>query len=84
MNNKIKVQDVEGNEINIEIISTFRIEELNKQYVIYTVNDDGVSEEVTLLINEYVMENDQPKIIPIPKKEVNLVLTIYNNLRNNI
>jgi hypothetical protein len=57
---------------------------VTKQYVIYTLNDDGVSEDVTLLINEYVVENDQPKIVPIPKEEVNLVLTFYNNLRNNI
>ena len=84
MNNKVTVHDAEGNALNIEILATFRIEEIKKQYVIYTLNDDGVSEDVTLLINEYVIGNDQPKIVPIPKEEVNLVLTFYNNLRNNI
>ena len=84
MNNKVTVHDAEGNAINIKILATFRIEEIKKQYVIYTLNDDGVSEDVTLLINEYVIENNQPKIVPIPKEEVNLVLTFYNNLRKNI
>jgi hypothetical protein len=59
-------------------------EEIKKQYVIYTLNDDGVSEDVTLLINEYVVENDQPKIVPIPKEETNMVLAVYNTLRENI
>ena len=84
MNNKVTVHAAEGNVLNFEILATFRIEELTKQYVIYTLNDDGISEDVTLLINEYVVENEQPKIVPIPKEEVNLVLTFYNNLRNNI
>lgn len=84
MNNKLTVLDVEGNELNIEILLTFRVEEINKKYVVYTIDDDGVSEEVTLLINEFIMENNQPKVVPIPKEEVNLVLTFYNNLRGNI
>lgn len=84
MNNKLTVRDVEGNELNIEILITFRVEELNKKYVVYTIDDDGVSEEVTLLINEFIIENNQPKVVPIPKEEVNLVLTFYNNLRENI
>lgn len=84
MNNKVTVHDAEGNALNIEILATFRIEEIKKQYVIYTLNDDGVSEDVTLLINEYVIENDQPKIVPIPKEETNLVLAVYNTLRENI
>ena len=84
MNNRLTVRDVEGNELNIEILITFRVEELNKKYVVYTIDDDGVSEEVTLLINEFIIENNQPKVVPIPKEEVNLVLTFYNNLRENI
>lgn len=84
MNNKTTVRDNDGNEFTIEILSTFNFKDLNKNYVVYTVNDDGVSETVTVLINEIVYENDQPKIVPIPKNEINLVLAFYNTIRENI
>lgn len=84
MGNVITVKDHEEKDIRIEILTTFSIEELKKNYVIYTLDDDGVSEDVTLLINEYVVENDQPKIVPIPKEETNMVLAVYNTLREKI
>ncbi len=84
MGNVITVKDHEGKDIRIEILTTFSIEDLKKNYVIYTLDDDGVSEDVTLLINEYVVENDQAKIVPIPKEETNMVLAVYNTLRENI
>jgi uncharacterized protein YrzB (UPF0473 family) len=84
MGNVMTVKDHEGKDIRIEILTTFSIEDLKKNYVIYTLDDDGVSEDVTLLINEYVVENDQPKIVPIPKEETNMVLAVYNTLRENI
>lgn len=37
------VIDENGNEIKIDIIMQFRIKELNKEYAVFTVNDDGVS-----------------------------------------
>lgn len=84
MENRIIVKDNQGNDITIEIITTFNLKELNKNYVVYTLNDDGVSEEVTVLINEYVLENEQPKIIPIPEEETAMVLAFYNTIRENI
>ena len=81
---KIVVKNYQGEELTIEILATFNLKELNKNYVVYTLNDDGVSEEVTVLINEYVLENDQPKIIPIPEEETAMVLAFYNTIRENI
>lgn len=81
---KIVVKNDQGEELTIEILATFNLKELNKNYVVYTLNDDGVSEEVTVLINEYVLENDQPKIIPIPEEETAMVLAFYNTIRENI
>lgn len=84
MENKINVKDHEGNDITIEIITTFTLKELNKNYVVYTINDDGISENVTVLINEFILENEQPKIVPIPKEETKMVLAFYNTIRENI
>jgi uncharacterized protein YrzB (UPF0473 family) len=78
------VQDKEGNKIKIEVLMTFKIPEINKNYVVYSINDDGISETVTILINELVYENNLPKIVPIPKEETQMVLAFYTTIRNNI
>lgn len=84
MENKLTVKGIDGNDYTIEIITTFSLEELNKNYVVYTLNDDGVSESVTVLINEIVYENNEPKIVPIPEEETTMVLAFYNTIRENI
>ena len=53
MNNKVTVHDAEGNVLNIEILATFRIEELTKQYVIYTLNDE---EEIMPITQDRINE----------------------------
>ena len=73
-----------GQEVKIDIIMQFRIEENNKEYVVFTVNDDGVSEDVYVNIAgiEEVDGNCQLRLIP--EEEKNLVLVFYDNLRDTI
>ncbi len=73
-----------GQEVKIDIIMQFRIEENNKEYVVFTVNDDGVSEDVYVNIAgiEEVDGNYQLRLIP--EEEKNLVLVFYDNLRDTI
>ena len=37
-----------GQEVKIDVIMRFKVEELNKEYIVYTVNDDGKSERVAI------------------------------------
>ena len=72
--NKTYVYKENGEEIAIEIILSFNIEELNKSYIAYTLNDDGKSDNVAVFISEY----DDKNIKDIANDEANLVLEYYN------
>lgn len=73
-----------GDEIKIDIIMQFRIEETNREYVVFTVNDDGKSEEVYVNIAGLKKENGEYQLRLIPEEEKNMVLVFYDNLRDNI
>ena len=73
-----------GEEVKIDIIMQFKIEENNKEYVVFTINDDGKSEDVYVNIAGLEEENGQYKIRLIKEEEKNLVLVFYDNLRDTI
>jgi len=73
-----------GEEVKIDIIMQFKIEENNKEYVIFTVNDDGKSEDVYINIAGIEEKDGQPRLRLIPEEEKNLVLVFYDNLRDTI
>ena len=77
MENKIYVYKEDGEEIAIEIILSFEIEELNKKFIAYTLNDDGNSETVPVFISEY----DGKNIKDISNEEADLVLEYYNSAK---
>ena len=72
--NKTYVYKENGEEITIEIILSFNIEELNKSYIAYTLNDDGQSDNVAVFISEY----DGKNIKDIANDEAKIVLEYYN------
>ncbi len=73
-----------GEEVKIDIIMQFKIEENNKEYVVFTVNDDGKSDEVYVNIAGLTNVNGQYQLRLIPEEEKNLVLVFYDNLRDTI
>ena len=54
MDNKTYVYKETGEEIAIEIVLSFKVEELNKSFIAYTLNDDGESDTVPIFISEYI------------------------------
>ena len=77
--------DENGNEVKINIIMQFRIEELNKEYVVFTIDDDGVSENVYINIAELdKIEKDEYQIKMIKESEKNMVLAFYDSIRDSI
>lgn len=79
-----KVINENGQEVNIDVIMQFKIEENNKEYVVFTVNDDGVSEDVYVNIAGIENVNGEYRLRLIPESEKNLVLVFYDNLRDTI
>ena len=82
MDNYVIVKKENGEDIKIEIILSFTIEELKKQYIVYTINDDNTSPEVPILISE--INQDTKRIRSIPENEKDIVLEVYNNLREKM
>mgnify|MGYP005610863951 CR=1 FL=1 len=84
MINKKVVTLKNGKEAVIELLATFSIETKNKNYIVYTVNDDESSDTVNILISEYQEENGNMKIVEIPEEEKSMVIDCYNALKNSI
>lgn len=84
MTNTITTINEKNEIITIEILIGFKIEEIGKEYVAYTINDDNLSNTVTVLISEIDYDNDIPKIVPIKEDEKEMVLLFYNNLKKSM
>jgi Protein of unknown function (DUF1292). len=84
MKNSRIFRDETGNNIEIEILMGFKIEELDKEYIVYTVNDDESTPTVTILISQIIDDGDIPRIVSIPETEKELVVLLYNDLKASI
>jgi uncharacterized protein YrzB (UPF0473 family) len=80
----LKVVNANNQEINVDIIMRFKIEESNKEYVVYTINDDGKSEDVYVNIAGLEEKDGKYQLRLIPEEEKNMVLVFYDNLRDTI
>lgn len=84
MISSINVINENGEEVKVDIIMQFSIEELNRQYIVYTLNDDGKSETAYVCIAGVEMKDGKYNLKLIPEQEKNVVLVFYDNLRDTI
>ena len=84
MKNILKTVNENNQEITIEILLNYKIEEYNKEYVVYTINDDESENDALVFISELYYENNVPKIKSIDENEKEMVLLFYNNIKNEI
>ena len=84
MINSVNVINEIGQYVKIDVIMAFKIEKYNKDYIVYTVNDDGKSEDVYMCIAGIQEINGKKHLRLIPEEEKNMVLVFYDNLRDNI
>lgn len=82
MKNEAVYINENGEEIRVEVILSFSIEEFNKNYIAYTINDDDSLETAVVLINEVDIEAN--KLLPIKFEEKEMVLTTYNDIKKTI
>ena len=81
MPNNVVVTRENGEDIVIDILLSFEVEELQKKYIAYTLNDDGVSENVVVLISEIDQNNH---IKDIYEEDKDLVFEAYNTAKELI
>lgn len=71
-----------GEQVKIEVILSFKIEELNKNYVAYTINDDDSFETATVFISEIDPETNKLKDFDENDREV--ILAAYEEAKKVI
>lgn len=82
---EIVYKDSKGNNMNISVIGFFRIEELNKEFVMYGLVDDNPNnEDGHVLLGEVIREDGDIQILGIESSEKDLVLAYYNEVINQI
>lgn len=81
--NGLEVINEIGELVKINVIGQFKIDELNRKYIMYTLNDDGVSEDVLLLIAQVEIVNGKMNLLSIPEEEKNMVISFFDNIRDS-
>lgn len=83
MEYKKTVYDKDGKPIVIEELLTFKIEELNKTFIAFTINDDDSEPTATINLLQIVDENtNHPKIYSIDKKDEKFVVEVFNKIKS--
>lgn len=67
-------------EIDVEVIGGFRIDELQKEYVLCVYDDNKESDNVMMSI----MEKDGEDLVSIPDEEKEIVLDFYQSFKESI
>jgi len=82
---EIIYKDKNGNNVTASVLGFFKIEELNKEFVMYSIVDDNVEEDdCVILLGEVVREDDDVQILGIDENEKDLVVAYYNEIASQI
>ena len=82
---EIIYKDKNGNNVTASVLGFFKIEELNKEFVMYSIVDDNVEEDdCVILLGEVVREDDNVQILGIDENEKDLVVAYYNEIASQI
>ena len=77
--------DQNGNVMNIEAIKIFKIDELGKEYIIYSIMDnDDSNPEGELLFGEIIRNDDSIQVLGILPDEEDIVIAYYNEIKNQL
>jgi len=81
-NNKFKVLNEEGKEVECEVLFTFESEETNKNYIVYTDNTTDNDGNVKVYASIYDPQNDSSELIPIEtEREWKIIETILESIK---
>ena len=81
----IKYINEKGEFITVSLIGFFSIDDLQKEYIIYSITDNNPNNEYgKVLLGEVIRNNNEIKILGIKKEEKDLVVAYYNEISNQI
>lgn len=83
--NDIKYINEKGENITVSLIGFFSIDDLQKEYIMYSITDDNKNNEYgKVLLGEVIRNKSEIKILGIKKEEQDLVVAYYNEISNQI
>lgn len=82
----LKFKDSTGNDINISLIGFFRIPDLEKEYIMYSITDENIDNKYGHVLLGEVIRNDDDSIqvLGILDSEKDMVVAYYNEISNQI
>ena len=82
---EINYKDENGKNICISVIGFFRIPDLEKEFIMYSVvDDDENNDDGLVLFGEVFREGDDIKVLGIDPAERDMVVAYYNEISNQI
>lgn len=83
---EINYKNDDGKTINVSVMGYFRIAELEKEFIMYSlVDDDSSNDTGHILIGEVIKENDYDyKIVGVKSNEKDMVLAYYNEISEQV
>lgn len=82
----IKVQDSNGNIINVSALGFFKIPDLDKEYIMYSLTDENPNNIYgNILLGEVIrIDEDTIRIEGILDSEKEMVVAYYNEISNQL
>ena len=86
MMDEIKVKNDEGKEITVKSLGTFRVEDLGKEFIMYSLNDDKPETELgAILLGELIQDEEgNYQVVGILDSEREMVLAFYNEIATQV
>ena len=82
---EINYKDEQGNNICVSVIGFFRVSDLEKEFVMYSIVDDNdLNEDGLVLLGEVIRNGDDIKIVGIDASEKDMVVAYYNEISEQI
>lgn len=83
---EMRINDANGNQVNVSVIGMFRIPDLEKEYVMYSLMDDDVNNEnAGVLLGEVVRDEDgNIQVLGILSEEKDVVVAYYNEIADQL
>ena len=81
----IKFVDESGKEVTISLIGYFKISELGKEFIMYSMIDDDSNNDMGhVILGEVVREEGVVQILGIESDEKDMVLAYYNEISTQL
>lgn len=68
----------------VKILGSFKVEDIDKEYVICCYDEDASSDKVLIIIQELQEIDGEKKLVPIKEEEKEIVLATYEAVKETL